>query len=213
MERKSKNQARAVLHHKPSLSTSCVLGFLTSSLGPPATRPACNSSLPVLNLQLPGAKISEVFVLNTLVKEVSSWASIATSHSNIHLWGLRSFQKSKIIFCHQKQTAWIVLLQIFLKWGTCIKTKMIECHKWKAHSVFHFLDISFKKWTPIALAAVPQWIECRPANQRVAGLISSLGHMPGFQARSQVVGAWEAATHWCFFPPLSPSLPLSKINK
>ena len=44
-------------------------------------------------------------------------------------------------------------------------------------------------------------------------LIPSLGHMPGLQARSPVVGAQEATTHWCFFPSLSPSPPLSKINK
>ena len=30
-----------------------------------------------------------------------------------------------------------------------------------------------------ALAGVAQWIECQPANQRVAGSIPSLGHMPG----------------------------------
>ena len=43
---------------------------------------------------------------------------------------------------------------------------------------------------------------------------SQSGHMPGLQARSPVVDAWEATTHWCFFPSLSPSLPLSlKINK
>ena len=39
-----------------------------------------------------------------------------------------------------------------------------------------------------ALAGVAQWIEHRPANQRVAGLILSLGHMPGLRARSPVGG-------------------------
>ena len=39
-------------------------------------------------------------------------------------------------------------------------------------------------------------------------------HRPGLQARSPVGGAWEATTHWCFSPFLSPSLPLCwKINK
>ena len=38
--------------------------------------------------------------------------------------------------------------------------------------------------------------------------------MHGLQARSPVGGAWEATTHWCLSPSLSPSLPLSlKINK
>ena len=37
--------------------------------------------------------------------------------------------------------------------------------------------------------------------------------MPGLQARSPVQGMQEATTHWCFSPSLSPSLPLSKINK
>ena len=32
----------------------------------------------------------------------------------------------------------------------------------------------------IALAGVAQWIEHGPASQKVAGLIPSLGHMPGF---------------------------------
>ena len=38
------------------------------------------------------------------------------------------------------------------------------------------------------LACVAQWTECWPVNQRVAGLIPSLGHMPGLQARSPVGG-------------------------
>ena len=40
-----------------------------------------------------------------------------------------------------------------------------------------------------ALAGVAQWIECRPANQRVTGSIPSLGYMPGLWARSPVGGA------------------------
>ena len=43
---------------------------------------------------------------------------------------------------------------------------------------------------------------------------SQSGHMPGLWARSPVGGTWEAMTHWCFSPSLSPSLLLSlKINK
>ena len=43
---------------------------------------------------------------------------------------------------------------------------------------------------------------------------SQSGHMPGLHARSPIGGTWEAITHWCVSPSLSPSLPLSlKINK
>ena len=64
----------------------------------------------------------------------------------------------------------------------------------------------------------PGWcgsvVECRPVNQRVAGSIPCLGHMPGLWVRSPVGGKWEAITHWCFSPSLYSSLPLFlKINK
>ena len=43
---------------------------------------------------------------------------------------------------------------------------------------------------------------------------SQSGHMPRMIARSPVRGAWEATTHGCFSPSLSPSLTLFlKINK
>ena len=62
-----------------------------------------------------------------------------------------------------------------------------------------------------ALAAVAQWIELWPANQRVASSIPSqstcLGCRPGPQWEG---GMWEATTHWHFSPSLSPSFPLSK---
>ena len=45
------------------------------------------------------------------------------------------------------------------------------------------------KSSDLALAGVAQWIECWPANQRVTGLIPSLGHIRGLQARSPVGGA------------------------
>ena len=44
------------------------------------------------------------------------------------------------------------------------------------------------KKEPLALAGVAQWIECQPANQKVTGLIPSLGPMPGLWARSLVGG-------------------------
>ena len=47
----------------------------------------------------------------------------------------------------------------------------------------------------LALAGVAQWTECRPASQRVAGSIPSVGHMPGLWARSPVGVMWEATTH------------------
>ena len=37
--------------------------------------------------------------------------------------------------------------------------------------------------------------------------------MPELQARSSVGAAWEATTHWCLSPSLSPSLPLSQVWK
>ena len=40
----------------------------------------------------------------------------------------------------------------------------------------------------IALAGVAQWIEHGPVNQRAAGWIPRLGHMPGLQVRSPVGG-------------------------
>ena len=47
---------------------------------------------------------------------------------------------------------------------------------------------------PRALAAVAQWIEHWPANQRVTGSIQS-GYMPGFWAGPPVGGEREANTH------------------
>ena len=46
----------------------------------------------------------------------------------------------------------------------------------------------YSKKPVLTLAGVAQWIECRPANQRVASSIPSLGHMPGLWARSPVGG-------------------------
>ena len=64
-----------------------------------------------------------------------------------------------------------------------------------------------------ALAGVAQWFQCGPANQRVTSSIPSQGTCPGCRPCPQW-GAWEATTHWCFSPSLSPSLLLSlKMNK
>ena len=47
----------------------------------------------------------------------------------------------------------------------------------------------------------------------VLSMDSQSGHVPGLQARSPVGSVWEATTHWCFSPSLSPSLSLSKKYK
>ena len=39
-----------------------------------------------------------------------------------------------------------------------------------------------------ALVGIAQWIELGPKGQKVAGLIPSIGHMLGLQARSPVGG-------------------------
>ena len=46
-----------------------------------------------------------------------------------------------------------------------------------------------------ALTGVAQWIECRPANQRVDGSFPSLRHMPWLWARCPVGGTLELTTH------------------
>ena len=67
------------------------------------------------------------------------------------------------------------------------------------------MDNSKTKIEREALAGAAQWIELRPANQRVAGSILSPGHMPGFRAKSPVGGP-ERQPHIDVFPSL-------KINK
>ena len=70
-----------------------------------------------------------------------------------------------------------------------------------------------KKQKP-TLAGMAEWIECRPANQRVTSSIPSLGHMPGLRVRSLVGGAGEATdvSLPLFLPPF-PSLKINKILK
>ena len=67
----------------------------------------------------------------------------------------------------------------------------------KSNIILHdkFLNTYSIKWRQLALAGVDQWSECQPANQRVAGLIPSLGHMPELQVSSTVGGTQEATTH------------------
>ena len=57
------------------------------------------------------------------------------------------------------------------------------------------LSLQATKKCPPALAAVAQWIEHWLGNPRVTGLIPSLEHTPGFQARYPVGGVQEATTH------------------
>ena len=67
------------------------------------------------------------------------------------------------------------------------------------------LDLSWLVWLSGLSASL---------QTRVTDSIPSLGHMPGLWARFPFMGTQEATTHCCFFPSLSPSLPLSlKINK
>ena len=48
------------------------------------------------------------------------------------------------------------------------------------------------------------WVQaCKPKGCQFN---SQAGYIPGLQARSPVRGAPEATSHWCFSPPLTPSL-------
>ena len=63
----------------------------------------------------------------------------------------------------------------------------------------------------------PSWCRsvdwARACKPKGCGFDSQSEHMPGLWDRSPVGGEWQATTHWCFSPSLSPSLPLSlKIN-
>ena len=74
----------------------------------------------------------------------------------------------------------------------------------------------FYKVIYTALAGVAQWIEHRPENQRVTGLIPSQGPCLGCRARSGLQwGVCERQPHIDVFLPLFVSFlsPLSKINK
>ena len=79
--------------------------------------------------------------------------------------------------------------------------------------IIELVNQTSKKLLKVALAGVAQWIECQPANQRVAGLtpsqVTCLGCSPGPQ--------WEVhgrQLHIDVSLSPSPSVPLSlKINK
>ena len=65
-----------------------------------------------------------------------------------------------------------------------------------------------------ALAGVAQWIECRPVNQRVAGLIPSQGLCLGCQPGQVPSAGRVRSNHILMFLSLSFSFPsLLKINK
>ena len=73
---------------------------------------------------------------------------------------------------------------------------------------------SCSRITAFSLVGVTQWIDWVPAWESKGHWINSQsGHMFGLRARSSVGGTQEAPIHWCCFPSLSPSLPLSVNNK
>ena len=74
-----------------------------------------------------------------------------------------------------------------------------------SYILFTFIDELHKKYIYIALAGVAQWIECRPANQRVTGLIPSQGTCLGCSPVPQL-GAHES-NYTLMFLSLSFSLP------
>ena len=80
---------------------------------------------------------------------------------------------------------------------------------WHIYTMEYYSAIKKK----IALAGVAQWIECRPAKQRVAGSIPSQGTCLGCRSSPQW-GSRERQLHIDLSLPLSLSLTLSlKINK
>ena len=78
----------------------------------------------------------------------------------------------------------------FRSCGYCIE---YGSHKW--HRLLS------QKTANTTLAAVAQWIESWPGNQRVTGSIPSLGHMPGLQVGPQ----WDVCERQ---PHIDVSLPL-----
>ena len=81
---------------------------------------------------------------------------------------------------------------------------------WISSSVQVFLSLN-NSFSPGWWSSVDWVLACELKGHQFD---SQPGHMPGLQARSPVGGMQESTTHWCFFPCLSLSLPLSlKINK
>ena len=114
-------------------------------------------------------------------------------------------------------------MYILLSWGEMLEKSSIEpiCSNvsFKAAAsllIFSLEDLSLDvnellHISTLVLAAVAQWTECRPANQRVTSSIPSQGTCLGC-GPGPYLSACERQTYRCF--SLSPSLPLSlKINK
>ena len=82
---------------------------------------------------------------------------------------------------------------------------------WKGTKIVKLEFITQKIYPCPGWCGSVDWVPACKA--RALWFDSQSGHMPGLQARPPVGDMWEATTHWCFFPSLSPSLPLSlKIN-
>ena len=75
-----------------------------------------------------------------------------------------------------------------IKDGSKLEAEPIICHLPQAVSP---MDVGVSRDPAGALASVAQWIECKPANQKVTGSIPS-GHVPGLWARSPAGGVQEA---------------------
>ena len=113
-------------------------------------------------------------------------------------------------------------------WYNSITNPLMSSFNWSAHgpftspfrppsfwNIYHFTYKYFRllvynnclKIYNNALAGVARWVPaCEPKGR---WFNSQSGHMPGLWTRSQVGDVWEATTHWCFSPFLSPSFPLS----
>ena len=114
------------------------------------------------------------------------------------------------------------LLSFFWSPNQLINNKIHRKRKLSYQNLFlgnlWFLTTKSIKTIPLRITYTsPGWcgsvVECQSENQRVTGLIPSLGHLPGLQARSPVGGAQETTTR-CLSPSVSPSLHLClKINK
>ena len=77
------------------------------------------------------------------------------------------FMRHKVEQCWPEAGSFRVFLRfmVFCGWMVVMVTQQYECtwYHWTVHL----------KIVKMALAGVAQWIECQPANQRVAGLIPS----------------------------------------
>ena len=85
----------------------------------------------------------------------------------------------------------------------CLKLQWIIKRSMEENNFFSYLKIGLM--SPGWCGSVDWASACGPKGP---WLDSQSGHMPGLQARSLVGGMWEAATHWCFSPSLSPLLTL-----